>query len=133
VIGVIPDALVARELAHRGVDLRVVGSMHERKQLMHDLCDGFVTLPGGFGTLDELFETLTWGQLGMHRKPVGLLNVAGYFTPLLSFLDGAVGAALLRAEHRALLIDDRDPALLLDRMATFVPPDLPKWIGRSQT
>jgi uncharacterized protein (TIGR00730 family) len=133
VIGVIPEALVAREVAHRGVDLRVVASMHERKQLMHALSDGFITLPGGFGTLDELFETLTWGQLGMHRKPIGLLDVGGYFRPLLTFLDGAVQNALLRLEHRTLLIDDMDANQLLDRMASFVPPDLPKWIGTKQT
>ncbi len=90
-------------------------------------------MPGGFGTLDELFETLTWGQLGMHKKPIGLLDVGGYFRPLLQFLDGAVAAALLRPEHRALLIDDTDAERLLDRMATFVPPDLPKWIGTGQT
>jgi len=135
VIGVIPNALVAREVAHvsGGVVLRTVDTMHERKQLMHALSDGFVTLPGGFGTLDELFETLTWSQLGMHAKPIGLLDVGGYFRALSAFLDGAVAARLLRAEHRALLIEDSDAARLLERMAAFRPPDLPKWIRNDQT
>ena len=130
--GVIPRALVDRELAHTGTQLHVVESMHARKQLMHELCDGFITLPGGFGTLDELFETLTWAQLGMHEKPVGLYDVAGYFAPLLSFLDGAVMRGLLRREHRNLLIADDDLPRLLERMAAFEPQHLHKWIDKDQ-
>ena len=129
VIGVIPRPLVDRELAHhRLTDLRVVESMHERKQLMHDLSHGFVTLPGGFGTLDELFETLTWAQLGMHEKPIGLYDVDGYWAPIIAWADNAVRMQLLRAEHRALLLSDSDAAALLDRFATYQPQKVQKWI-----
>ena len=104
VIGVIPRAIVDRELAHAGLsELRVVDTMHERKQLMHQLSDAFVALPGGFGTLDELFEALTWSQLGLHDKPCAVLNVAGFFDPLLAFLDHAVKEALLKSELRTRL------------------------------
>jgi len=133
-VGVIPEALVAREVAHTGLtELRVVASMHERKALMAELSDGFVALPGGLGTLEELFEVLTWTQLGLHRKPSGVLNVAGYYDALIAFLEHAVRERLLREEHRAaLLVDDRT-TLLLDRLATALPPPVPKWIGRSET
>ena len=121
VIGVIPRALVDRELAHEGLTaLEVVDTMHERKQRMHDRSQGFIALPGGYGTLDELFEALTWSQLGVHQKPCGLLNVAGYFDPLLQFLDGGVRNGLLRPEHRELLLADSDPERLLDRLTAFV-------------
>jgi uncharacterized protein (TIGR00730 family) len=131
VIGVIPRALVARELAHRGVTrLEEVDTMHERKQRMHDLSDGFVALPGGFGTMDELFEALTWTQLGMHEKPCAILDVDGYYAPLLAFLDGATSAQLVRPEHRAMLLSDTDPARLLDRMAAYRAPSVQKWIER---
>jgi uncharacterized protein (TIGR00730 family) len=129
--GVIPRALVDRELAHHGLtSLDVVATMHERKQRMHDLSDGFIALPGGFGTLDELFEALTWSQLGVHQKPCGLLEVDGYFAPLVQFLDGAVSSQLLRPEHRALLVVDDDPGRLVERMAAFRAPSVPKWISR---
>jgi uncharacterized protein (TIGR00730 family) len=105
VIGVIPEALLARELGHTGVTkLHVVGSMHERKALMADLSDGFLALPGGIGTLEEFFEVYTWSQLGLHPKPLGLLDVAGFYAPLLAWLDGAVAEGFLRAEHRAMLV-----------------------------
>jgi hypothetical protein len=131
--GVIPRALVDRELAHGGCTrLHVVDSMHARKQLMHELSSGFITLPGGFGTLDELFETLTWEQLGMHEKPVGLVEVNGCFAPLLAYLDGAVARGLLRPEHRAMLLADDDPVRLLDRMAAWKPPRLHKWIDKGE-
>jgi uncharacterized protein (TIGR00730 family) len=117
VVGVIPRALAASELAHRHVELHFVDGMHARKQLMHELSDAFLTLPGGYGTLDELFETLTWSQLGIHRKPVGVLNVGGYFAPLLQFVDNAVAAGLLGADHRALIVDDADATRLLGRLA----------------
>ena len=131
VTGVIPQALKAREVAHTGLaDLRVVGSMHERKALMADLSDGFMALPGGYGTFDELFEILTWGQLGIHRKPVGLLNVEGYFDPLLAMADHAAAEGLLRAAHRRLMLVETDPAALLDRFAAHVPEDASKWLER---
>jgi uncharacterized protein (TIGR00730 family) len=118
VIGVIPEALVARELAHRGLsDLRVVGSMHDRKAVMAELADAFVALPGGFGTLEEFCEMLTWCQLGLHRKPCGLLNVAGYFDPLSAFFDHAQAEGFLRPKHRAMMLVDSDPDRLLDQLA----------------
>ena len=118
VIGVIPHAMVEREVAHGGLtDLRVVGSIHERKALLSSLSEGFVTLPGGMGTLEELTEILSWSQLGIHAKPVGLLNVNGYFDDLLSFLDQAVVAGFLRSHHRDLLVVRDDAASLLDEMA----------------
>ena len=131
VIGVIPQALVDRELAHTGLtQLHVVATMHQRKALMADLADGFAALPGGFGTGDELFEILTWSQLGLHGKPAGLLNVAGYFTPLLAWLDHAVGEQFLRPEHRRLLMEAEEPERLLDLLLHFRPePETPKWIN----
>ena len=117
VIGVIPRALVDREVAHTGLtQLHIVRSMHERKQKMADLSDGFVALPGGFGTLDETAEMLTWRQLGLHDKACGLLNVAGFFTPLLRFFDHAVEEGFIVDEQRRTLIADDDPARLLDRL-----------------
>ena len=134
VIGVIPEALAAREVAHRGLpDLRVVRSMHERKATMADLADGFIALPGGLGTLEELFEIVTWAQLGLHGKPCGLVNAAGYFDHLIAFLDHAVEARFVRPEHRALMLVETDLAALLDRFASFVAPRLEKWIDRDST
>jgi uncharacterized protein (TIGR00730 family) len=116
-IGVIPRQLVDREIAHRSLaDLRIVGSMHERKALMTELCDAFVVLPGGSGTLDELFEAFTWSQLGIHDKPIGLLDVEGYWAPMLSFLDHAVAEGFLRADHRDSLRVARAPGELLERL-----------------
>ncbi len=129
VIGVIPESLMAKELGHGGVsELRVVRSMHERKQMMVDLSDGFIALPGGFGTLDELFETLTWLQLGFHGKPVGLLNVSGFFDHLLTFLDHMSDTGFLKTEHRASLLMETDPAALLSAMRSFQPHTCGKWI-----
>jgi len=134
VIGVIPQHLVAREIAHTGVtELRTVASMHERKQLMADLADTFVLLPGGLGSLEEFFEVWTWGQLGLHRKPYGLLNVDGYFDPLLAFLDHAVAERFLRREQRELLLVDHDPERLLARLDAHEPASMPKWIDRRAT
>lgn len=122
VIGVIPASLVAREVAHSGLtELRVVQTMHERKALMNELSDAFIAMPGGFGTLDEFFEILTWSQLGIHGKPSGLLNVAGYYDDLLVMLDHAVSEKLLRPEHRALILADTDAGRLLQRLAAFSP------------
>jgi uncharacterized protein (TIGR00730 family) len=132
-IGVIPRSLVDKEIAHTAVsELRVVGSMHERKALMVELSDGFVTLPGGSGTLDELFEAFTWAQLGIHRKPIGLLDVCGYWTPLLAFLDHAVEERFLRADHRDTLLVEREPGALLDRLQSYEPRTVDKWIDRAR-
>ena len=130
-IGIIPQALVDKELAHRTLtELHVVETMHQRKALMADLADGFVALPGGFGTADELFEILTWAQLGLHNKPIGLLNTAGFFDPLLSWLDRCVAEGFLRPEHRALLQIANHPDELLDLLARSPSaPPLDKWIA----
>jgi hypothetical protein len=134
VVGVIPRALLEREVGHRGVsELRVVDSMHERKQLMAELADGFVALPGGIGTLEELFEMWTWAQLGLHRKPVGLLNAGGYFDALLEFLDRSVESGFIRPKHRAILQVARDAETLLERFEGYQPPEVPKWIGKAET
>jgi uncharacterized protein (TIGR00730 family) len=132
VIGVIPESLVRLEVAHAGLpDLRVVGSMHERKALMADLADGFIALPGGLGTLEEFCEILTWAQLGLHQKPCGLLDAENYFQHLIAFLDHAVPQGFLRPEHRAMILVEEDPARLIERMAQYRPPPLEKWIDRS--
>jgi uncharacterized protein (TIGR00730 family) len=121
VIGVIPDSLVSKEVAHRALtELRVVGSMHERKALMAELSDGFIAMPGGIGTMEEFFEVLSWAQLGLHEKPCGLLNVSGYYDPLIQFLDQAVSQDFIKPKHRALLIVERQPAKLLDRFEEFL-------------
>lgn len=134
VIGVIPGFLVERELAHSGLsDLRIVGSMHERKALMSDLSDGFITLPGGTGTLEEFFEVLTWAQLGEHEKPCGLLNVAGYYDPLLAVFDHMVDNGFLSQSNRALLLVESEPGRLLQRLDHYRPPETVKWIDRSET
>jgi uncharacterized protein (TIGR00730 family) len=122
VIGVIPQSLLDKEVGHRGVtELLVVETMHERKALMNDLSDAFIALPGGFGTLDEFFEVLTWSQLGFHGKPCALLNVAGYYDRMLAMLDHAVAEGLLRAAHRELVIADTDPSRLMLRLNAFSP------------
>jgi uncharacterized protein (TIGR00730 family) len=133
-IGVIPRALVEKEIGHDGLsDLRVVGSMHERKALMADLSDGFVALPGGLGTLEELFEVYTWAQLGLHRKPCALLDVDAYFTGIADFLAHAVEERFLREEHRAMLVVERRPAALIERLYRFEPNSLqPKWIDAEE-
>lgn len=132
VIGVIPQALVDMEVAHNGLsELRVVATMHERKAVMADLSDAFVALPGGIGTLDELFEVLTWAQLGLHTKPTGLLDLGGYFQPLLAFLDGAVKARFLQPAHRGMLLVEADPARLLAAFRAYRPPPPFKWVDRN--
>ena len=130
VTGVIPRMLVEREVANTALaDLRIVESMHERKALMAELADGFIALPGGVGTLEEFFEIWTWGQLGMHEKPCGLLNVAGYFDPLLTFLDRAVDERFVRPVHRGMVIVESDPEMLLQRFAEYEPPRVVKWLN----
>jgi uncharacterized protein (TIGR00730 family) len=134
-IGVLPEALVAKEIGHPGLeDLRVVGSMHERKALMADLSDGFVALPGGLGTVEELFEVYTWAQLGLHRKPCALLDVDGYYEGVASFLSHAVEERFLREDHRTMLIVEREPSTLVERLRRFEPAAvMPKWIDRGET
>jgi uncharacterized protein (TIGR00730 family) len=135
IIGVIPRALVDREIAHRDVtEMRVVGSMHERKALMAELADAFVALPGGIGTLEELFEVYTWAQLGLHRKPCALLNVEGYYDGVADFLSHAVRERFLRQETREMLLVESEPSELIERLQSFQPDSvLPKWIDREET
>lgn len=129
VIGIIPDALAKKELAHQGLsELLVVSSMHERKTLMAEKADGFIALPGGVGTLEEIFETWTWAQLGFHGKPCGLLNIGGYYDKLAAFLDHTVEESFMRPQHRAMLAVESDPAALLDRFAAYQAPTVSKWI-----
>jgi hypothetical protein len=134
VIGIIPQGLVDREVAHPGLsDLRVVASMHERKTLMGELSDGFIALPGGLGTLEELFEALTWAQLGLHQKPCGLLNVRNYYRSLIDFLDHAVAERLLEAVYRAMLLVEEQPERLLERFECYQAPPLAKWVNGTST
>ncbi len=131
VIGVIPKDLVEREVAFTGLaDLRVVGSMHERKALMADLSDGFIALPGGLGTIEEFFEVVTWAQLGIHPKPCGLLNVRGYYDKLMDFLDHTVSEKFVEAEHRSMILVDENPERLLQKFETYQPPTVDKaqWV-----
>jgi uncharacterized protein (TIGR00730 family) len=134
VIGVIPQPLVDREVAHAGLeDLRIVDSMHERKAVMAELADAFVALPGGVGTLEELFEVYTWNQLGLHAKPLGLFNVRGYFDGLARFLDHATAERFVTPQHRAMLLVSEDLDELLDGLAGWEAPAQPKWIDRAQS
>ena len=129
VTGIMPIALVEKEIAHAGLtELRTVGSMHERKAMMSDRSDAFLGLPGGAGTLEEVFEVWTWGQLGHHRKPVGLLNVAGFYDRLAAFLDHQVNERFVREEHRRMLTIKADPEAILDGFASYEPPQVTKWI-----
>lgn len=131
VIGVIPESLMAKEVGHQGLtELRIVKSMHERKALMSDLSDGFIAMPGGFGTFEEFCEVVTWSQLGIQSKPCGLLSVAGYYDPLLELFDFAVDEGFLRMENRRLVLEDREPEGLLAKMAEFKPVPADKWIWK---
>jgi uncharacterized protein (TIGR00730 family) len=133
-IGVIPHGLAAREVAHHGLtELRVVPSMHARKALMAELAGAFVALPGGYGTFEELFEVVTWAQLGIHRKPIGLLDVAGYYDSLIRFLDHAVAEGFVSAQNRRLVQVGDEPGALLDRLAAHRPPPAPEWITPNET
>lgn len=134
VIGVMPEALVEREISHGSLTkLHVVSSMHERKALMSELSDGFVALPGGNGTLEEFFEILTWAQLGEHGKPCGLLNVGGYYDPLLTVFDHMVDQGFLAAKHRSIVQVESNPENILDALYRYVPPDTVKWIDQAET
>jgi uncharacterized protein (TIGR00730 family) len=134
VIGVIPSALATREVAHPSLtELIVVESMHERKARMAELSDGFIAMPGGWGTMEEIFEALTWAQLGLHSKPCGLLNVAGYFDHLEAFLEHAIDQAFVRPEYRPMIIADSDPKRLLERFRSYRAPEVKKWISEEET
>jgi uncharacterized protein (TIGR00730 family) len=134
VIGVIPQALATKELAHAGVtELRVVPSMHTRKAMMADLADAFVALPGGFGTFEELFEIVTWAQLGIHAKPIGLLNVAGYYDHLLALIDHAAAEGFIHPDNRGLVLAASSPDDLITRLAAYRPPVVPPWVTREET
>ena len=131
VTGVMPKSLVDREVAHENLTaMHIVPGMQERKALMAQLSDGFITMPGGYGTFDELFEMLSWNQLNLMRKPIGILNVRDYFDPLLEQLDRAVSEGFLRVEHRDMLLADTNPARLIERMESFIPVEAEKWIDR---
>lgn len=133
VTGVIPEALSAKEIAHDGLtELIVVTSMHERKALMADRARGFLALPGGVGTFEEFFEILTWAVLGIHRKPIGLLNVNGYYDPLLKLIDHATNEGFVRPEHRDLVLASDDPEGIVSRLVTTVPPPGPVWLERDE-
>ena len=133
-VGVIPEALVRREVAHKRLtELHITQSMHERKMLMAELSDGFIALPGGIGTLEELFEVWTWAQLGLHKKPCGLLNIAGYFDSLATFLGHAVAEQFIKPAHHSILIVERDSKVLLDRFGGYEPPAVTKWVDKEET
>jgi uncharacterized protein (TIGR00730 family) len=129
VVGVIPKSLAKKEVAHYGLsELHVVASMHERKAMMADLSDGFIALPGGWGTLEEIFEMLTWAQLGFHEKPCGLLNVEGYFDGLIGFLENAFEQQFVKELYRPLLMQTNEPAVLLDKFSGYKAPKVRKWM-----
>ena len=129
VIGVIPEKLVIKEVVHEGLpDLRIVKTMHERKALMAELADGFIALPGGYGTFEEFFEILAWSQLGWHQKPFGLLNIAGFYTRLVNFLDHSLAEGFIRPKHRELVIVESQAEKILQCMRAFQPPSEVKWV-----
>lgn len=131
VIGIIPDSLDKKEVGHRAItELRVVGSMHERKAQMAELADGFIAMPGGIGTFEEFFEILTWAQLGFHEKPCAVLNIAGYYDGLLTLCDTAVSEGFLRPAHRQLILEDSNPEFLLEKMRNLTPVPVEKWIDK---
>lgn len=131
VTGIIPESLDKKEVGHHGItELRIVGSMHERKALMAELADGFIAMPGGIGTFEEFFEILTWAQLGFHKKPCAVLNIAGYYDGLLALCDNAVTEGFVHPQHRQLILEDSDPAALLEKMKNFQPKTLGKWLDK---
>lgn len=134
VLGIIPEPLTAREVAGETIgETIVVQTMHERKALMAKESDAFIAMPGGFGTMDELFEAITWGQIGIHRKPIGLFNVNGYFDSILQWVDFAVKEGFIRPQHRQLFLVSDDPSVLLERLALFQPPAASvRWLGNGE-
>lgn len=134
VTGVIPDFLKTKEVVHTGLtSLITTKDMHERKLKMHDLSDGFIALPGGFGTLEELFEILTWGQLGLHKKPIGILNINGYYDDLIELLHNMVRKGLLKEENMNLVLVSETMEMLFEKMLNFKPMPVPKWMNKNQT
>lgn len=134
VVGVIPEFLVDKELAHNGItELILVKSMHERKYKMNELCDGVIALPGGYGTLDELFEMLTWGQLGLHKKPVALYNIHGYYNALINLVQHMVSSGFLKESNQKMLLINEDLDALLKEMNEYVAPEVEKWLNRSRS
>jgi hypothetical protein len=134
VIGIIPKGLFVKEVAHTGItELREVDSMHERKALMADLSDGFIALPGGLGTIEEIMEIITWSQLGMHSKPCGLLNVCHYYDKLIDFLDHAVSEQFIKTSHRSTILIDERVDVLLEKFEAYKTPETGKWINRKST
>ncbi|WP_031435561.1 LOG family protein [Methylomarinum vadi] len=134
VVGVIPKALAHKEVAHDSLtELHITRSMHERKMLMAELADGFIALPGGIGTLEELFEIWTWGQLGFHHKPCGVLNVEGYFDSLVRFMDHVLAEQFVKPHQRAMLIVETEAGRLLDRYSAYRPPEVAHWVGKDET
>lgn len=134
VLGVLPNFLRSKEIAHNGLtQLFLVDSMHERKTKMHDLCDGVIALPGGFGTMEELFEMLTWGQLGLHKKPMGLLNVDGFYDPLITLANAMVERGFLKETYRNMLLVSDNIENLLNQMRAYVAPAVGKWIEKEET
>jgi len=132
-VGVIPKFLCSKEIAHEGLtELILTESMHERKTIMHDLCDGFIALPGGFGTLEELFEILTWAQLGLHQKPIGILNINGFYDHLMKLLQGMVSEGYLKQENYDMLLVADNMVTLVDKMKNYVAPEVPKWIKEGE-
>lgn len=134
VIGIIPHALASKERAHPQANLRIVNTMHERKAMMAEMSDGFIVLPGGFGTFEEMFEVITWAQLGIHSKPIGLLNVAGYYDPLIMMIDRAIVERLIQPRFRDLVIVATEIETLLDRMSRYEAPEsIVQWVAMSET
>ncbi|NEQ52500.1 MAG: TIGR00730 family Rossman fold protein [Leptolyngbya sp. SIO3F4] len=134
VTGVIPDFLIAKEVGHKGLTQQIeVKSMHERKQKMADISDAFVALPGGMGTMDELCEIVTWSQLGLHNKPVGILNTQTYFTPFIQFMDHMVSQRFLSEENRQIIVEDESPKGLIDKLINYTSPKTEKWLDRDKT
>ena len=134
VTGVIPEFLKRKEVVHLGLsELITTENMHQRKLIMSERSDGFIALPGGFGTLEELFEIITWSQLGLHQKPVGLLNINGFYDPLINLLEGMVRKGFLKMENFEILLIATEPEQLLDKMRSFVPKNVPKWLTQDRT
>lgn len=133
VVGVMPEDLFGEEIGHTGLtDLKIVGSMHERKKRMADLSDGFMALPGGYGTFEEFLEVLSWSQLSIHEKPCALLNVEGFFDPLLELFDGATSKGFVHHDHRKLVLSEKEPNFLLDAMEKHLPPGTRKWVSGTE-